>query len=86
MEYKMNDKIGLQFSFKRYNPNETYSNSFTISDEETYHVILEKLEVLLKALGYELNGRLDVVERLVPEGDENTESNVVLLHPPGDEE
>jgi hypothetical protein len=82
------DNIQITLAYNRYNENEDpnsdiagerYHHTFTISDEVTYYSILEKVEVMLKSLGYEFDGHLEftgLVESKDIEGD-----NVIQLHP-----
>ena len=81
------DKIKVTLSYNRYNENtdptddmnESYHNTFTMTDDDRYYIILEKVEVMLKSLGYEFNGHLEfsgLVESNETDGD-----NVIKLHP-----
>lgn len=58
-----NERINVRLSFSRYGGerNEDFSFSFDLGQDETYHVILEKVEQLILALGYVPNGHLDFV-------------------------
>lgn len=74
-----NIKINLEY--KRYSNTEcleSYSNNFNITDEDTYYTILEKIEVMLKSLGYEFNGHLEFSGLVT--SDEVLGDNVVQLH------
>jgi len=76
-------KIKIDLSYQRYDETgddcfESYSNNFSITDEDTYYSILEKVEVMLKSLGYEFDGHLEFSGLVTSEqvhGD-----NVVQLH------
>jgi hypothetical protein len=81
------NNIQITLSYNRFPENEgpntttgeTYRHTFTISDEVTYYSILEKVEVMLKSLGYEFDGHLEftgLVESKDIEG-----GNVIQLHP-----
>jgi hypothetical protein len=81
------DNIQITLSYNRFPENEdpntvageSYQHTFTISDEVTYYSILEKVEVMLKSLGYEFDGHLEfsgLVTDDAVQGD-----NVVVLHP-----
>ena len=81
------DKIKVTLSYNRYNENtdptddmnESYHNTFTMTDDDRYYIILEKVEVMLKSLGYEFNGHLEF-SGLV-ESNETDSGNVIKLHP-----
>mgnify|MGYP006919643313 CR=1 FL=1 len=81
------DKIKVTLSYNRYNENtdltddmnESYHNTFTMTDDDRYYIILEKVEVMLKSLGYEFNGHLEF-SGLV-ESNETDDDNVIKLHP-----
>ena len=81
------DKIKVTLSYNRYNENtdptddmnESYHNTFTMTDDDRYYIILEKVEVMLKSLGYEFNGHLEF-SGLV-ESNETDGGNVIKLHP-----
>jgi len=76
--------IKISLSYDRYNQDdnfslESYSNNFCITDEDTYYTILEKVEVMLKSLGYEFDGHLEfsgLVASAETQGD-----NIIQLHP-----
>ncbi len=81
------NNIQITLSYNRFPENEgpnaiageRYHHTFTISDEVTYYTILEKVEVMLKSLGYEFDGHLEftgLVESKDIEGD-----NVIQLNP-----
>ncbi len=81
------DNIQITLSYNRYNENEdpnsdiaeSYHNTFTISDEVTYYTILEKVEVMLKSLGYEFDGHLEFTGLV--ESNNIESNNVIQLHP-----
>lgn len=60
----MNDElINVTLSFSRYGGerNEEFSYNFDLGQDETYHVLLEKVEQLIVALGYVPSGHLEFV-------------------------
>lgn len=78
------ESINIELSYQRYNAtgaewNESYSNNFKITDEDTYYTILEKVEIMLKSLGYEFNGHLEFTGLV--ESDNNDNPNVIQFHP-----
>ena len=78
------NNIRIELSYHRHNEVgddylESYSNTFNITDEDTYYTILEKVEVMLKSLGYEFDGHLEfsgLVASAETQGD-----NIIQLHP-----
>ena len=81
------DKIQITLAYNRFPENEgpnaiageRYHHTFTISDEVTYYSILEKVEVMLKSLGYEFNGHLEFTGLV--ESNNIESDNVIQLHP-----
>ena len=53
--------VTLAFTRRGGERNETYSYDFTLGEEEAYHIVLEKVEQMLVALGYVPDGHLDFV-------------------------
>ena len=81
------DNIQITLSYNRFpenqNPNtvmgESYQHTFTITDEATYFSVLEKVEVMLKSLGYEFNGHLEFSDLVTDDAVQS--DNVVVLRP-----
>lgn len=73
----MPEVVRVLMSFEKYvdvNRSEDFSSSFIMDEGATYHVVLEKVELLLRAMGYEFHGHLDFTSN-------NNAHNVVQLHP-----
>jgi len=73
----MSETNRVTISFEKYfgvQRHQDFSTSFIVHEDATYHTILEKVELLLRAMGYEFNGHLDFVSNI-------DTHNVIQLHP-----
>lgn len=77
----MTEAIKVTIKYEKYTTSaeptdlESFTLAFMVDPDATYHVILEKIEIMLKSMGYETPSRLDFISDYV-ESD-----NVVQLRP-----
>lgn len=65
---------------------ESFALSFTVDMDSTYHVILEKVEIMLKSMGFEAFGHLEFASEIQEEYSNEDHDNVVQLRPVTDDE
>ena len=63
----MTEAIKVTIKYEKYTTSaeptdlESFTLAFMVDPDATYHVILEKIEIMLKSMGYETPSRLDFI-------------------------